>query len=92
MMIDNTVGLHTGHATMTQNIIADLISCIKKETDSMRHFLKIQQEYPELASCKRFHPSAELISSITDAILYQKYVDPLEAARMLRKTPGQIIS
>jgi hypothetical protein len=50
MMIDNTVGVHTGHITMTQNIIADLISCIKKETNSMRHFLKIQQEYPEIAS------------------------------------------
>ena len=58
----------------------------------MRAFESLVQEYPELAGCKRFQPSAELISHIMDAILLKKFVEPLEVNKTLLSNPGQITS
>lgn len=92
MMINNDVGLHTGHITTKDNVIADRLSRIDNETNISHEFTTISQEYPVLAGCKRFLPSAELISHILDAILQKKYLDPLTINKSILTNPGQIIS
>ena len=92
LMINNAVGFHTGHITTTQNVIADRISCIKRETHSMSEFVQILQDYPEIVGCRRFQPSAELILHIMDAILQKKFVDPVTANSAVLNNPGQITS
>ena len=92
MTINNNVAVHTGHVTTKQNVIADRISRMISETNSMREFPSIVQDYPELRGCKRFQPSSELISLVMDAISQKKLSDPMEINRVILKTPGRIIS
>jgi hypothetical protein len=92
MMIGNAVGIDTTRVSTHDNVRADKISRIKRETNSMSHFLHIVQEYPELRGCRRFQPSAELISHVMDAILLKKLVDPVTVSRTVQKNPGRVIS
>ena len=92
MMMNNNVDLHTGHVTTTQNVIADRISRIKCKSNSMRAFESLLQDYPALAGCKRFQPSAVLILHLMDAILQKKFIDPMAVNSSILKNPGQIIS
>ena len=92
MMINNPVGLDTGHVTTKKNYIADYISRIKRETDVLVGFDKLKQDFPQLQSCRRFHPSSELISLIMDALLSKKLVDPVALNLVLLKNPGRIAS
>ena len=72
MMINNPVGLTSGHVDTKSNIIADKISRWKKETNKLLEFHTLVQEFPQLKCCRRFHPSNELISWISDALLSEK--------------------
>lgn len=92
MMINNDVGFHTGHITTKDNVIADRLSRIENESNISHEFTSISQDYPVLAGCKRFLPSAELISHISDAILQKKYLDPLTVSKSIQTNPGRIIS
>jgi hypothetical protein len=92
MMINNNVVVQTAHVATEVNVIVDAISRINRETDSMRHFETLLQDYPQLARCKRFQPSAELIFLITDAISQQIFVNPVEVNRVALAKPGKIIS
>jgi hypothetical protein len=92
MMINNPVGIQAEHVTTVANVIADEISRIKKETNSLRGFASILQAYPEVAGCRRFQPSAALLSHIMDAISLTKSVDPMEVSNSILTDPGQIIS
>ena len=92
MMINNNVAVQTDHVATEINVIADAISRIKRESDSMRHFETLLQDYPQLAGCRRFQPSAELILLITDAISQKRFVDPAEVNRVELANPGKIIS
>ena len=92
MMINNNVGIRTDHVTTVANIIADKLSRIKQESNCMRGFLSVVQEFPALAGCKRFHPSAELISHIMDAISQKKFVNPMEVNQSILRNPGHLTS
>jgi len=92
MTMNNNVGIHTAHITTTKNVIADHISRIKRKTNSMRGFSSILQDYTVLAGCKRFQPSAVLISHLTDAISQKKFIDPMEVSASILSNPGQLIS
>ena len=92
MMMNNPVGIHTAHVTTTKNIVADRISHIKRETNSMLAFQSILQDCPELNGCMRFQPSAALISLLMDAISQKKFIDPMEVNATLLSNPGRIIS
>ena len=91
MMIKNPVGIYVRHISTKINFITDKISRIKKETHSVRGFASFVQEYPELAGCKRFQPSTELISHIMDAMLQKKCINPMEVIQCILSNPGQII-
>ena len=68
------------HVTTKANVIADRISRIKKEANLLPEFTTLLQEFPQLTSCQRFHPSAELVSSVTAVLLQEKSFDPLAVA------------
>lgn len=89
LMLNNRVGINIAHVTTKDNVIADRISRIKKESNFIPHFDQLQQEFPQLTSCRRFHPSAELVSCIMDILLSKKQFDPLEARNKVLATLGQ---
>ena len=82
----------TSAVTTNENFIADQISCVILETNSIRDFPSIVQDYPELRVCKCFQPSSELILLVMDTILQKKLINLMEVNRVVLKTPGQIIS
>ena len=83
LMINNPVGISTEHVSTKTNIIADRILRVKKETDILPSFHSLMQDFPQLKSCCRFHPSVELVSLVTGMLLQKSSVDPLEASRRL---------
>jgi hypothetical protein len=92
LMINNPVGISVGHVSTKKNIIADRISRIKHLTDAIPSFLSLMQDFPQLKSCRCFHPSPELVSLVTDALLQENCIDPLEASRRILADLGKITS
>jgi len=92
MMMNNPVGLDTGHVDTKANIIADKISRWKSQTDTLLGFDVLKQEFKQLKSCQRFHPSKELISLVLDALSSDKLINPLEVRELLLKHPGSLAS
>ena len=90
-MINNPVGVHTAHVSTTDNEIADRISCIKCEADVPTEIELIFQDYPELRSCQRFMPNAELVSHVMGALLRAPCVNLLELSRRILASPGKSI-
>ena len=92
LMINNPVGLDTDYINTKLNVIADRISRHKKETNILLGFDTLCQEFPQLKCCRRFHPSKDLISWVTDALLSEELANPLAKSPSLLKNPGKIIS
>ena len=90
LMINNPVGISTGRVSTEKNVVADRISRVKKETNILPSFHSLMQDFPQLKSCRRFHPSSELISLVTGMLLQKSSVDPLEASRQLLAGLGKI--
>ena len=88
-MIGNPIGINVEYVNTKDNIIADKISRIDKATHALAFFHSLVQEYPQLKSCRRFHPSAELLSHITAALLQGNLLDPLALGQQLRKNSGK---
>ena len=89
LMINSPVGLDVAHITTDENVIADRISRIKRETDIISNISLLQQDFPQLTSCRRFHPSAELSSAIIAILLQEKSFDPLVARNRVLETLGK---
>ena len=92
LMIDNPVGTDVDHVTSKENEVADRISRIKSDTDTLLGIDSLMQDFPALTGCKRFQPSSKLISLLMDAISQRKLIDPLEVNSRILGTPGQIIT
>lgn len=92
LMINNPVGLNSAHVCSEDNVVADGISRIADASHASSYFLSLIQEFPELAGCRRFHPSNELISMIMAAICQQSFADPVSASRQLLSDLGRITS
>ena len=94
MMINNPVGLNSKYLPCTKNSIADAISRIHK-TNEMFEISKLMQDYPQLRSCRRFHPSTELLSRLYAAVLsgsVKEIVPPIEPSEMGQLSPDKTIS
>lgn len=89
LMINNPVGINVDHVTTKDNVVADRISRIKQDTDAIPDFQSLLQDFPQLNSCTRFHPSAELISFVMDALLRKNSVDPLQASKQILAELGK---
>lgn len=92
LLINNPLGLCTARIGTKENEIADKISRLKSEKDSLSFFYHLVQSHPQLRGCRRFHPSKELLSGITDALLTGKLVDPLALNNTILKHPGHFTS
>ena len=77
MMMNNPVGMTTDHVDTHTNVIADKNSRWKSKSDISPGFDKLLQEYSQLKNCRRFHPSNELLSLISDALLLERHLNPL---------------
>ena len=92
LMINNPVGINVAHVTSKDNEIADGISRIKREADTVFGMDSLFKDHPKLKSCPRFHPSAELVSLILDTLSKDQFVDPLQVSRRVLACPGKITS
>ena len=90
LMINNPVGITSNYINTLDNVIADRISRILRESLIPFEFKKLSQEFPELQRCRRFQPSSELISLLMDALLTDKFSNPLEASRRILSAPGKL--
>lgn len=88
LMMNNNVGINIAHVTTKDNEIADRISRIKKETNVIPNFSQLVQDFPQLKSCRRFHPPQDLVSAITAILLRERSFDPLEAGDKVLSTLG----
>ena len=69
IMINNPVGLKAEHIAGKKNILADLISRIYKSPHSKFTFKNLFQDFPQMKSWNRFHPSQELLSFLYSGLL-----------------------
>ena len=83
LMLRNKLGLTLGHVTTKENVIADEISRIKRELDSLKSFCSLISQYPQLSGCRRYIPSAGVLSAISEALLTQNTPDPLRLSQQL---------
>ena len=81
LMINNPVGLNSRYIEGLKNEIADAISRIHKANE-MFEISTLMQDFPQLKSCRRFHPSRELLSHLYAAVS-QKWADPLQLPKQL---------
>lgn len=89
LMMNNHVGIHVDHVTTKDNEIADRISRIDDETNAHDYFTSITQDFPQLKSCRRFHPNQELVSCVMEVLLQKKSFDPLAARDKILSTLGR---
>ena len=89
-MVNNPVGINVGHVTSKDNKIADRISRVTSELTLLAEMKQLHKDYPMLRSCKRFRPSAELVSLILDTLSTKKFVNPLLVSRRILSSPGEI--
>ena len=78
--------------TTPDNVVADRISRVHSEANLASEMITLCQEFPQLRSCQRFLPSAELTSLILETLSTKQYVDPLLASRRVLASPGRIIT
>ena len=57
LMLNNHLGLNTDFIPGRLNIVADRISRVKTISGCPPDFTFLSQEFTELNSCRRFHPS-----------------------------------
>ena len=69
LRLNNSLGLNTDFIPGHKNIIADRISRVPTVSGCPPDFNFLSQEFPELSSCHRFHPSPELVSCLLRALL-----------------------
>ena len=69
LMINNPVGIKAEHIAGSSNVLADAISRVYDTSFSENSFIKIFQDFPQMRSWKRFHPSQELLLILYLALL-----------------------
>ena len=72
LMINNAVGIKADHIAGSQNVLADAISRVYTSSYSKHSFKNLFQEFPQMKSWKRFHPSQELLSLLYSILLEEQ--------------------
>ena len=89
LMINNPVGICVDRVSTTDNVVADRISRVQSEAHLATEIPALCQDFPQLRSCQRFCPSAELTSLILETLSTKKCVDPLQVSRRVLVSPGK---
>ena len=94
LILNTNLGVQAEWVSTTQNVIADDISrIIKNSPDKTFDFTSLLEKYPtQLQGCRRFIPSEELLSTIWDVLLINVSPDPLTIRKWQPKTLGKFIS
>jgi hypothetical protein len=73
LLVNSRLGINANWLSSEANIIADDISRVNKSNDKTDYnFSHLKQTYPQLAKCRSFQPSPELLSLIWQAVLTKK--------------------
>jgi len=92
LMISNPVGFCISHVPSTENVVADALSRFPSESSLLTNFPSLCQTQKGLNGCHRFHPNAELISCIMEALLKGVCTDPIALNKRLLTDPGRTTS
>ena len=69
LMINNPLGIIADYIPGELNVLADAISRVYTNSPSISCLNKLHQEFPQLNSWNRFHPSQELLSVLYSGLL-----------------------
>jgi hypothetical protein len=73
LLVNSNLGINSEWISTHENEIADAISRLKLANDQHSFdYSTLKQQFPELASCRTFHPSQEFLSIIWQCVLTQK--------------------
>ena len=72
LMINNPLGIIADYIPGELNVLADAISRVYTNSPSIPCLNKLHQEFPQLNSWKRFHPSQELLSALYSGLLLEQ--------------------
>jgi hypothetical protein len=96
MLINSPLDINSRWISTKENIIADDISRIKKESTSNQlpafDYSTLKQRYPELKHCFFFQIQPELISLIWDIVLTKKWPTHKEVEILKQRLFGKLIS
>ena len=92
LMIGNPVGIDVEHVTSEDNDLADAISRMKSNDDTLLGISSLMQDYPPLRGCRRFQPSSQLLSLLMEAISQKKLIDPMDVNSKVLTDPGRTIT
>ena len=92
LLMRNPVGLRTSHISTSENVVADTLSRFSSLNELLTSFPTLLQTQKELIGCRQFHPSAELISCIMDALLQGVCINPIALNKQLLMDPGRTTS
>ena len=95
LMIGSPLGINSKWINTHENEVADRISRLKKANLSTSPFFSIdyknlQQDYPELRTCRSFLPSRELLSCLYSILLTRKSPDPNQVITLRRRGLGKV--
>ena len=97
LLIGSHVGINSEWIGTQENEIADAISRLKQEskispTDHVTFdYSNLQQQFPQLKDCRFFQPSQELLSSLWEILLTEKFPSLKQIAQLKRNGLGKLI-
>jgi hypothetical protein len=96
LLINSPLGINAQWINMVDNVIADNISRVKKESNINRSvsfdYTTLKQTYPELSHCSFFQIQSEIISLIWDIVLTGKWPTHEEVQMLKRKPLSRLIT
>jgi hypothetical protein len=97
LLINSPLGINAQWISTVDNVIADNISRVKKESANIDcsasfDYTTLKQTYPELSHCSFFQIRFEIISLIWDIVLTGKWPTHEEVQILKRKPLGKLIT
>ena len=101
LLMDSPLGINCTWISTHENVIADDISRVKKESNEKNipnkisptfDYSTLQQRYPQLIACLFFQPSQEFLSLIWQAMLTKNSPDPTKLSQCKQNGLGKLIT
>ena len=88
LLLQNALGIQAEWLSTHANVIADDVSRIKRQNGGTYDYSHLLSRYPELQSCRRFHPLPALLSMISSVLVDNALPDPLTISKLEPMTLG----
>lgn len=93
LLVNSDLGINAEWLSTTENVIADEISRLKNANkDTFFDYSTLKQKFPQLATCRAFQPSRELLSLIWLCVREQKSPSLEQIQNLKLKGLGKLIS